>query len=335
MTNLSRRGFNGLAATAALTLCAPRLARADGKTVNIAIQYGFGYLPIMVASDLGLFGKHAVLKGEKDATFAITRLSGSPASIDALLGGRVDFCAPGLPAALILFDKTRASMKIKALTSITCTPYSLYTNNPAIKSLADFGPDDRIAVTAGNSPQAILLRIAAGKQLGNVDAFNTRMISLPHPDAVVALTAGKTIAGYFSTPPFSGFLAKDSQVHKILTSTDILGSSPTGAVLAAKGDFVAANPAIADAIVAALDEANAIIASDPRKAAEIYLKQESSKLTLDEVEALVRDPGMVFSVAPNAVMAYADFLYSQGDIKAPLAKWQDAFFPNIDGRKGS
>jgi len=333
--DISRRKFTGLMVAGAAATAMPAIARADTRTVTIAIQYGFGYLPIMVASKLGLFARHAALKGEAKVAFPVTRLSGSPASVDALLGGRVDFASPGLPAALILYDKTRSSMKIKALAGITCTPYSLYTNNPAIKKLADFSATDRIAVTAGNSPQAILLQIAAAKYLGDAKALNTRMISLPHPDALTALVSGRTISAYFATPPFSGFLAKTPNVWKILTSTDIIGGSPTGAVMAARSSFVEANPAIAAAVVAALDEANAIIAADPRKAAEIYLEQEQSKLSLEEVETMVRDPDGKFSVAPTAVMAFAEFLYAQGDIKAPLQRWQDLFFANIHDRQGS
>ena len=60
--------------------------------------------------------------------------------------------------------QTRGRKQIKSLAAVAAVSYTLFTNKASITSLKDFAPDDRIAVPAFNSPQAILLRVA-GREL--------------------------------------------------------------------------------------------------------------------------------------------------------------------------
>src|SRR6267143_1264806 len=69
------------------------------------------------------------------------------------------------------------------LAGLALTAYVLDTNKPAITSLRDFGPQDKIALPASNSPQAILLQMAAEKVFGDYKKLDANFVSLPHPDA--------------------------------------------------------------------------------------------------------------------------------------------------------
>lgn len=305
-------------------------AAGPAASVTIAIQYGIGYLPVMVADKLGLFARPAA---GAPLSVTLTRMSGATAINDALISGSIDVGAYGLPGMLIAREKTLRNLAIRGLCSLSSLPYGLYTNNPAVRTLADIGPADRIAVTAPNTPQAELLRMAARKAFGDARHFDTRMVSLPHPDATAALLAGRGISLYFATPPFSEVLDAAPAVHLVTTSREILGEEITGAMLATTGRF-AARPGAADAVVSALAEADRTISADPARAAALYLESEQSRLSAAEVEAILRRMGSLFTVTPGGTMAMAAFMASQDELKSPPARWQDAFYPPVADGKG-
>ena len=320
-------------------LAAPLLAlarQAHAETpVTIAIQYGIGYLPVMIAEKLGLFTQRTSIP------LILARMSGATAVNDALISGSIDVGAYGLPGMLIARERTLRNYGVRGLASLSSLPYGLYTNQPRIRTLEDIGPDDRIAVTAPNTPQAELLRMAAEKTFNDAHRLDTRMVSLPHPDATIALISGTTITLYFATPPFSTTLDSQPGIHRVTSSKDILGEEITGGMLATTTRFPQRPNAgvtggtLAAALVAALTEANTLIQTDPARAAALYLQSEPSKLTAPELESLLRQTAPLFNVAPTGTMAMAAFMLKQSELHTPLSRWQDAFFPPVNEGPGS
>lgn len=324
-----------LAALALLAAAVP--ARAETAEVRLGLQYGFIYLPIVVAESEGLIQKRARELGAGEIKVTLARFSGTPAMNEALLSGNVDFGALGLPGLLVVWEKTRGRQNIKGLVGMPLNAFYLYSNKPGIHLIADFGPDDRIAVPAPNSGQGILLRMAMEKQFGpgQYTRADRLMVNLPHPDAIAALLAG-TISGYFSVPPYSQVLAKDSRVHLVATSKEIFGGfEASGAGLAGSQRFVDANPLVSRAIVMGLDEATKFINENPRRAAEIYLKAEPSSLTPAQVQEILGDGSNVFQITPRGTMAFATFMARTGMLQTPPQSWKDVFFPFIHDRDGS
>jgi len=99
--------------------------------------------------------------------------------------------------------------------------------------------------------------------------------------------------------------------------------------------FFEANPKLCAAFIAAMNEANALIARDSRKASEIYLAISKQKSTPDEIIRILADPNSKFSTVPNGTMKYAEFMSRVGTIKAKPATWKDLFFAPIYGAAGS
>ena len=325
-----------LAIAALLLLPAPRPALAEPASVRIGLQYGLVYLPVVVAQSQGLFDTRAKAAGLDGLAVALTRFSGSTAMNDALLSNSVDFGTLGSAGALIAWDKTRGAQQIKSLTALSSITYTLFTNRPGVAALKDFSHGDKIAVPAFNSPQAILLRIAAEKQLGDAAKANALMVSLPHPDATAALRAGQGIAGYFATPPFSQMLQADRAIRPVMTSTGLIGEGEvTAATLNAKQAFVDANPKVAQAILAGMEDAVALIRSDPKKAAEIYLASEQVQISKAQVEAILTDGSIVYDVAPKGMVSLAGAMAAQGFLRKVPADWQELFFSGLNGRNGS
>ncbi len=312
-------------------------ARAETAQVRIGLQYGLSYLPIMVAESEGLFAKHAKALGLPALEVSLHRFSGSTAMNEALLSGSIDLGAFGLPGLLIAWEKTQGRQSIVGLAGLAAIDYKLFTNRPEVKSLADFGDQDKIAVPAFNSPQAILLRAAAAQRFGPGEAkrADALMVSLPHPDATVALLGGKAVTGYFATPPFSEFLARDPKVHVVLTSREILGGvDATAAAVGGSRAFLDKNPKVARALFDGLEEAMTLIGTDPARAAAVYVKSEQVRYTPEEVEQFIRAESTHYDVAPHGLLIYARLMSEQGMLKTVPAGWKDVFHPLAHDREG-
>lgn len=319
-----------------LTAAAP--ARAEVKEIRIGIQPGLPSLPVIVAERRGFFNEEARKAGLSDQRFTLQRLNGAAAVTDALLSESVDASVLGATALLSAWDRTRDRGDLRALAPLAVLDVALYTNRTEIKSFVDFGEQDRIAVAASASPQAMIVRMAAEKFSGaDKNAEIERLLVLmPHPDATAALLAGKTITGYVASQPFSLVLRKSDKVHLVMTSKDILdGEEATGAVVAAAKKFVDANPAVAKVIIAALEDAIAFIANDPNASADIYLESETSKIAKEDIREMLTDGSMVYSITPAGFMKFARFMAKTGQIKNELKSWEDVFFPFLHGRNGN
>ncbi|MGV7213738.1 ABC transporter substrate-binding protein [Bradyrhizobium sp. UFLA05-112] len=334
MATVSRRQALKLGVAAALVPFLARRASA-ASIVTIAMQNGIGYLPIIVADALGLFDKNVAAQGAVGTKVAIKKLSGAPAINDSLLSGSIEIGAYGAPGLLVAWEKTRKSYNIRGLTPLSMGRYSLYTSDPAIKTVTDFPATSRIAVTALNSPQAILLRMAGVKAMGEaaIKHFDTMMVGLPHPDATAMMLSGSTtINGYFANDPFITVLEKTPKLHVVTTSDEILGHPATSGLLATTGKFVDAQPQAARGIVEAIREAEDFIRANPAKAGEIYLKSEPFDISGETLTAMIRDNK--WSTEPHGIMAYANFMAKLGMIKTAPAKWQDVFFAPVGDGPG-
>ena len=96
------------------------------------------------------------------------------------------------------------------------------------------------------------------------------------------------------------------------------------------------NPTIYAAVLSALEEANARIASQPREAAEMLMASTpTSGFSVDETVAMLTEPAVKFTTTPENVSKYADFMHQIGSITQKPASWKDVFFPEIHSAPGS
>ena len=323
--------FGAFLAGCAMLAAAP--ARAEVNEVRIGIQYGLIYLPVVVAEAQGFFAIEAKKAGLPDLKVTVQRFSGSPAVTDAVLSGNIDVGAFGTPGLLIAWEKSKGHQDVAGLAALGANSFVLMTNKPQIKTLADFGDNDQIAVPATTSPQAVVMRMAAEKTFGDYRRLDKLLVSMPHPDATAALLSGRVIAGYVATAPFIAVLKKSDKIHIVTTSKDILGEEMTGVALGAAKNFVDANPTVAKVLIAAVEDGMAFLAREPLTAADIYLKSEASKAAADDVVGMLTDGSIVYSVAPTGLMKLAAFMAKTGELKTAPTSWQDVFFPLLGSRR--
>ena len=338
MTNTLKLGRLATALGLLGALANPLAAHAEGK-ISIAQQFGIGYLVLHVVKDQQLIEKHAKAQGLDDIEVEWRTISGATAMNEALLAGAIDVVSAGVPPMLTVWDRTHGRQNVKAVAALGSMPNYLLSNRAEVKTLDDLGEKDRIAVpAAGVGFQSRTLQIETAKLYGNADfqRFDKISVSLPHPDATVALTkGGSEITAHFSSPPFQYQALESPNVHKLISSYDILGGQATFNVLYATEKFHDANPKTYKAFYDALVEASQLIKADKAAAAETYIKVENSKLPLAFVKKIIEDPENDFTVSPQRTFIYAEKLHELGVLKNKAVSWKDYFFEDAYANPGS
>lgn len=334
-TTLTRRATLAVL-TAGLALTGT--AHAEGR-LRIAEQFGVVYLLLNVARDQQLIEKHGKQQGV-DIQVEWTQLSGGSAVNDALLSGAIDIAGAGVGPLLTLWDRTHGRQNVKGVASLGNFPYYLVSNNPKVKSIADFTEKDRIALPAvGVSVQSRVLQLAAARQWGDKDynRLDKWTVAMPHPDAAAAVISGGTeITGHFGNPPFQEQeLAGNPNARIVLNSYDVLGGPSSATVLYATEKFRNENPKTYRAFVDALAEAGQFATKQPEAAADLYIRVNKAKIDRALLVKVLKNPQVQFKVAPQNTFALADFMHRVGAIKNQPKSWQDYFFQDPATAQGS
>jgi len=332
----SLRLIAGLAIAAVLALARPALA-AESSEIRIGRQPGLVYLQAIIMEEKKLVEKHAAALGLKDTKASYAIITSGGVMTESILSSSIDVAVTGVSNLLLVWGKTNG--QIKSIAGMAGVPFHMLTRNPNVRSIKDFGPNDRIAVpTIRASMQAMMMGIALEQAfgLGQHGRLDNNQVQIGHPEAVAALLNPQhEINAHFSIPPYQDIEMKSPLVHSVLVSTDVLGGAATISNCWASQKFVDANPLKVKAFIAALDEASELVAKDPKAAAEIYVNVTKEKITVDELVAIIKQPGAIFSTTPQRSMLWADYMYRIGMIKKKPESWKDFTFPFIYERSGS
>jgi NitT/TauT family transport system substrate-binding protein len=339
--DILRQGTALTALTIASTLgLAPRAAGAETNQVRLSHGYGILYLPLMVMRDRKLLENQAEKTGLGKIEVSWQLFDGGNVINDAMLAGALDIAGTGAPGFVTLWAKARGipRSEIIGVCGMSTCALALNTNRAEIKSLADFTPKDKIALPGiKTSLAAVVLQMLVAKTFGraNYAKLDPLTVGLPHPEAATALLGGKSeITAHFASPPFSIIELADPKIHTVIAASDVLGDATLDVVFAPKR-FADGNPKTMTAFLAAMDEANKLIADSPGEAAKSFMRITSAKVSEDEVLKMIEDKDSHFSTTPKGLMQYAEFMSDVGSIKVKPTDWKDMFMPELHGRAGS
>jgi len=321
-----------------LAIAGTRRASAEADQIRAAQQYGLSYLALMLMEDGRLVEKHAKAAGLPEPKVTWAKLGGPGAMNDALLSGSLEFASGGVPSLITLWAKTKGTpLEVRGVGALNDMPNELITSNPKVKTIRDFTEKDKIAVTSVKiSTQALLLQMAAAKEWGEAsyEKLDSFTVSMPHPDAMVALLSGGGITAHFASPPFIAQEKAKPGMHSVISSYEILGGKATFNVVWTTSKFHDANPKLYGAFVAAFEEATDLINKDKRKAAEIYKRMTRTGETVDDLVKQLSDPGVDFTLTPHFTMKTAEFLFKTKRINKKPADWKEMYFSNVHARAG-
>ncbi len=305
-------------------------AKAEMSEVHVATQIGLPYLPLIVMQHDKLWEKEAKKAGV-DLTVDYAQLGGGGPLNDALLSDSIQIASAGVAPLLVLWDRTLQNYKVRALSAINASPMDILTNSPKIKSVKDFGPDDRIAVASVKvSINAIVLQMAAEQATGKWDALENIQVAMAHPEAFAALTTHSGgITGYVANSPFQDRALRMPGISKVTDSFQVQGGPASLRLIYAKSSFVTQNPKLTAAFIAAQKEAVASIKADPKGAIDKYIAVTGDKTDRSILEGLITSPQWNFALEPKGTMKVANFIVKTGLLKHKPASWKDYFFDTV------
>ncbi|HYW90105.1 MAG TPA: ABC transporter substrate-binding protein, partial [Chloroflexota bacterium] len=161
-------------------------------------------------------------------------------------------------------------------------------------------------------------------------------VGMTPPDATVALLSDASeITSVFSVPPFQYQQLEKPGIHTVLNSYDVFGGPHTFTVAWTSSQFRDKNPALYKALIAAFTEATEMLNKDVKPAAQYWIDDVKSKLTVEKVAEIASGKDVRWTMAPESTVKYAEFMHAVGMIKVKPASWKDLFFPEVHGLAGS
>jgi NitT/TauT family transport system substrate-binding protein len=260
-------------------------------------------------------------------TFQWKIVNSGSAVREAVISNQGQLGTLGLPPFLVGWDR---GMDWKVLLATSRGDSWLVAKDPRLKSLKDFGPNDKIGVVAPDSQQAIVLRKAAQVQLGNAHALDKNLLAISSADGEQALLSGQLAAQLSGSP----FQEREVAVggHVILHTKDVFGPVGAGLIVLPQS-FYNQYPAFSQKIYQALRDASAYVASHHEQAAQYLEKDQGSGGSGSAVQfkALLDNTDLTFETTPSGLIAYASFMQSIGLIAKVPHSVNDLELPTVIG----
>src|SRR5579883_1862773 len=205
--------FVSACGSAPATTTTAAAANTDPDTVTLAYQ------PSLGSTLLVIIRHQKTLEKQFPHTHIQWKVLNSGAAVrEAVIANQADFGYLGVPPFLVGWAN---GLNWKVLSAVTASDAWLVARDAKFKTLKDFGPNDKIGVVAPDSLQAIILRKAAQKQLGDAHALDHNLVSIAPADAEQALLSGQ-IAANFASAPFQ-FREVAQGGHVLVHSYDVFG----------------------------------------------------------------------------------------------------------------
>jgi NitT/TauT family transport system substrate-binding protein len=299
---------------------------AEREPVVIAHFTGAPFLPILVMERMRLIEKHGRRLG---ADLRVSYISSESAQkiTSALLSGRAQFAATGVPAFLDVWDKTRDTVGVGAISPLSNAPLYLISRNRDVRSIRDFTPADRIAIRPGRtSVPSVLLRMAAADEFGREQghALDELTVPIERQKAAKAVAAATAVNADFNFAPHSYAELGNDGARMVLRSDEILGGPATHNLLYSTLAYQRQKPVVVEAVAAASVEAINVIRQRRDQSFDLYrhhLNERHRRLA----GRLARDNDIGFEAVPRGLLKYGTFMQAMGMIGAAPAS-EEALF---------
>jgi NitT/TauT family transport system substrate-binding protein len=337
---LSRRHAFATMAGGVGLMAAPAIVAAQTPLAVIIVQQrGLMYLPVDMMVTGGVLQQEATKLGLGKVEATARALSGPAAITDALLSGSAQYGAAALPSLMTLWDKTHGTPnEVRAVGTMSNGAMVLYTINPNVKTIADFTEKDRIAVPSVRiSFNAMMLEMAAEKLWNDPHRLDHLTVGLGHADAVAALSAGygsATVTAHIAVQPFTDRGLKLPGAHVVADSREVFGGPLTQVSLLATKQTRDKNQTLFKAVGNALETSIKMCNADKDAAAVLWKKAQNASESIDELRALLDDPGFEFTSQPHRIAYFAAFLKRIGSMKAEVSSWKELFWETAYDQQG-
>jgi NitT/TauT family transport system substrate-binding protein len=309
---------------------------AEVSEMRIAYQHSMAFLVVDVLLARHMIEARAKESGLGDIKVSAIRFTSGPAANDALLKGDIQVGGAGLTPFLDLWQRTKGKENVRGVAPINESPLFLITTDPHVKSVKDIAASDKVAVPAPGSIQGLYLRMLADREFGKPDHLDANMVSMTSPEALKALVVpGGAIRNYVASIPFDSTAMQLPGARELESSYTTVGGAHTLVLLFVTEKFRSENPKAYAALAAAIDDAMALIKTNPREAAEIFSAASQGETSPGRVLGILARPDVGYSSVPHGTMKFATFMNKVGLLKTMPADWKEVYWENAHGRDGS
>lgn len=327
--DLFYRPFFLLRLLAAAVVCCligvPGLAAGNAPArFTIAYQPGLGYAPLLIIKQTGW-----IEKDYPQTTVDWRELANGATIRDGMISDTIQVGTVGTAPYLVGWDR---GVEWKVIASTSNMDLWLTTLDPNIKSLKDIKPGQQIATPALDAIQAFVLRKGADDELHNPHALDANIVTLPHPQGLLALMNHQVVL-HFTSPPFE-FEEADKGAHVVYSSQQAFGNT-TFTCTTMTQSFYDRYPEFATKFLEYMQRADKLINSDPATAAKYIAEAEGKPQLADQYKAWMTRKGINYTVTPSGFLKYAAFMKKIGTISKVPASIKDLELPPAQRLGGS
>jgi NitT/TauT family transport system substrate-binding protein len=310
----------------AAALAAAVVSPVSAAELRLARTVELAQLPLVVAERQHLIEKAAAARGV-DGLVVHWLDPGRAGGLAQLAAGKADL-AVAEPGAFLAARERAAGTPaaLAALAAVSRAPYVLVARDPGLRTIRDFRDGDRIAVPGKSSGPALMLEMAASREwgIGEFARLDRFVVVRSDPEAAFQLRSGQgEVTAHFSRSPYSDDELANPALHRVMDSFDIAGPH-SAALVVAPAAWCAANPALAAAVVAALQQADRFIADQRGAAAELFAAAAKDQVAVvEDLSDMIGDPDVAYSAAPAGVLGLADFLAATGRLAGKPGGWAE------------
>ncbi|KSV59017.1 ABC transporter substrate-binding protein [Acetivibrio ethanolgignens] len=291
---------------------------AKEETFTIAEQFGIAYAPLNIMKELGILEKK--LPG---VSIEWKQFGGPTAIREGMLNGEIDFGFMGISPVLVGIDN---GMDWKYATGISSNQVAIVTDRPELNSLADFTPEDKIAILSPGCTQHVLLCMLAKKELSDAHCLDNQTVSMSHPDAANALISDTEIAAHVATPPYIQEELSHG-MHIIADGEDIMGEPFTFISGVAMTKFHETHRDWYDAFIETLEESIAYINNNKKETAALLAPVYG--ISEEELLEQMNYNGTIYSTKLSGIEKMSQAMAETGFIKRAPA-FEDIIFDNVN-----
>ncbi len=305
-----------------ITITTSCTVKSKNDTLIIADQFGLAYAPIEIMKSKEFLRRELDKVGAPEIEIEWKRMGNTTSMREAMVSGDLDIGFVGIPPFLIGRDN---GMDWKIISGISESPSALITTDNSLNGIEDITENHRIILPQPGSIQHILLAMYAEKKLGDAKIFDQQLLTLAHPDGLVAMSTGDPNQLHFTTPPF---LQKEMELEnsKVLVDGETCFGESFTFIVGICPQRVFDDQVVFEAFERALEESVLFMATNPEETLTILT--EAYEYPEVELKKYLLHEQMKFTAEVKGVATFIDFMTRNGWIDGAMDEAEVLWRPN-------
>ena len=284
--------------TLATLLLAGSVTATLADPVKIGLQPWLGYGPLWVAEEKGFFAAHGV-------EVELSNFNWDQDMTAALASGNLDVVAAATNTAIASFNHG-VDQKAFLVMDVSTTADAILAG----EGIADVaGLKGRKVAFESGATSDLLMNYAL--KVNGMSLADIEHVPMGASEAGLALLSGQVEAAVTYEPYISAALGKDSSYKVIYDAAEKPGLISD--VLTARGDWIAANPALVEGMIEAWDDAIVFIRENPEEGGAMIAKAVGSPM--EEFTPAFKGVKL-YDAAENAALVQGEFPATLREIAA-------------------